>query len=191
MESFYEKMMYLIEIAGVWGPFCFILLHLLRPIFFLPVVFLCMTGGLLFGSFWGAVYSLIGVTLSSLLFYKLRTWMPKPFRKINVLKNKVFGKNHELTVPQIALLRLLPFMHFYLLSLCLYDLATDFKDYARSSVYTNIPLAILYTVSGEWITRLSPSVIALIFLLVIPFLYMLRKKQATIQWQEFFPSRSH
>jgi len=191
MELFYEKMMFLIETAGVWAPFCFILLHLLRPLFFLPVVFLCMTGGLLFGSFWGTVYSLIGVTLSSLLFYQLRTHMPKPFHKIDMLKNKIFSKRRELTVPQIALLRLLPFMHFYLLSLCLYDLATDFKDYAKSSVYTNLPLAILYTASGEWVSKLSPTITAILFLLLIPSLYMLRKKQATIEWQEFFPTRSH
>lgn len=186
MEQLYESSMHLIETAGIWAPVCFIILHVIRPILFVPVILICLTGGLLFGSIWGTAYSLVGITLSSLVFYKLRTLLPKPFQKIEKLKVKLLGSDKNPTAMQIAVLRLLPFMHFYLLSLCLYDITTDFKDYAKQSFYTNIPLAFIYTAFGGWITKLPPVVT---FIIIIGFAALLmkmkRKEPTVIGWEEF------
>lgn len=186
MEQLYERSMQVIETAGFWAPICFIILHVIRPLLFVPVILICLTGGLLFGSIWGTIYSLIGVTLSSLIFYKLRTLMPKPFLKIEKLKIKLLGSDRNLTAVQIAFLRLLPFMHFYLLSLCLYDITATFKDYAKQSFYTNIPIAFVYTAFGGWITKLPPVVtVMLVVLLGIMLLKMRRKEPTVIGWEEF------
>jgi len=186
MEQIYTQCLDWIRVAGIWAPLLFITLHLMRPLLFLPVVLLCITGGLLFGSFMGTIYSLIGITLSSLLFYQMRHWLPGPFQKVSALKMKLLGKHKELSVQQIALLRLIPFMHFFLLSLCIYEISPDFKQYARTSLLTNMPLALLYTLFGKGLSQLPPIVLIACLFLLIPALYLLRKKQASIRWSEFF-----
>lgn len=186
MEYVGNYLLVIVEMGGVLSPLLFILLHLIRPMLFLPVVFICISGGILFGPVAGSIYSVIGVTVSSLLFYLLAGWMPKSVDRLIVLKQRLLGKNKEMTTAQITLLRLIPFIHFHLLSLCLIETKQTFKSYATSSFLSNIPLAVIYTCIGGWISQLSPVYVVLFIAGLLPFLYLLRRKEIIIQWQEFF-----
>ncbi|WP_371068755.1 TVP38/TMEM64 family protein [Sediminibacillus sp. JSM 1682029] len=178
------------ETGGFLAPLMFIGFHLLRPLFFLPVILICITGGILFGAIAGTFYSVIGITLSSMTFYKLVQWMPGMSSKLVQVKQKLMGKSSTFTTSQIAVLRLVPFIHFHLLSLCILEISTSFKEYARSSFYSNIPLAVLYTSFGKWISSLSPVVMFALILTLLPVLYLFRKKQMTIKWTEFFAEKT-
>ncbi|WP_226036466.1 TVP38/TMEM64 family protein [Aquibacillus saliphilus] len=186
MEYLSTHLMAIIETGGLFAPLIFISLHLLRPLLFLPVVFICITGGILFGTLAGTLYSLIGITLSSLIFYRMVQWMPKSIGKLVNLKHKLVGKNSNFTTPQIALLRLVPFIHFHLLSLCILEITTSFRDYMKFSLYSNIPLAVVYSSVGKWISTFSPLIIVSLLLILLPFLYVLRRKEISIKWEEFF-----
>ncbi|QTN00031.1 TVP38/TMEM64 family protein [Sediminibacillus dalangtanensis] len=178
------------ETGGILTPLLFIGFHLLRPLFFLPVILICITGGVLFGAIAGTLYSVIGITLSSMTFYKLIQWMPGMSDKLVHVKQKLMGERSTLTTSQVAVLRLIPFIHFHLLSLCILEISSSFKEYVRSSFYSNIPLAVLYTSFGKWISSLSPVVMMAFILFLLPFLYFLRRKQTTIKWAEFFVGKS-
>lgn len=186
MELASNYVMALIETGGFFAPILFISFHLIRPLLFLPVVFFCIAGGILFGAVAGTVYSIIGITLSSVIFYGMIHWMPKTFSKLVQMKNKIFGKNTEITKPQITLLRLVPFIHFNLLSLCLIEISASMREYTKASLFTSIPFAIVYTSIGQWITNLSPLYIFIFFIALLPLIYMLRKKEAIIKWHDFF-----
>ncbi|MFD1362217.1 TVP38/TMEM64 family protein [Lentibacillus salinarum] len=186
MEQFGYYIMMFIETGGLFAPILFISFHLLRPLFFLPVVFICISGGVLFGAVAGTLYSVIGITLSSIIFYGLIRWMPKTLGKLVLLKQKLMGTGSELTTSQIALLRLVPFIHFHLLSLCLIEVSENFRDYTRSSLLTNIPLAFVYTSVGKWLSNLSPFYILVFLLTLLPFIYLLRRKEIFIKWDDFF-----
>ncbi|HLR62664.1 MAG TPA: VTT domain-containing protein [Lentibacillus sp.] len=186
MELAGHYIMVFIETGGLLAPILFISFHLLRPLFFLPVVFICVSGGVLFGTVAGTLYSVIGITLSSLIFYAIIRWMPNTFAKLVNLKQKLMGNNSEFTTSQIALLRLVPFIHFHMLSLCLIEISSDFRDYTRSSILTNIPLAFVYTSAGKWISSLSPLHILILLLAMLPFIYILRRKEIIIKWNDFF-----
>ncbi|WP_461179338.1 TVP38/TMEM64 family protein [Virgibacillus ainsalahensis] len=186
MELFGNYLMAFIETGGLFAPILFISFHLLRPLFFLPVVFICISGGILFGAVAGTVYSIIGITLSSIIFYYIIKWMPKTFKKLLHVKKKLIGNHSVLTTPQITLLRLVPFIHFHLLSLCLIEISASFKDYTKLSLLSNIPLAFVYTSIGQWISNLTPIHIFAVLIALLPFLYLLRKKEIIIKWQEFF-----
>ncbi|WP_010532434.1 TVP38/TMEM64 family protein [Lentibacillus jeotgali] len=186
MEQVSHYIMVFIETGGLFAPVLFISFHLLRPLFFLPVVLICISGGVLFGTVAGTLYSVIGITLSSLIFYAIIRWMPNTFAKLVNLKQKLMGKNSEFTTSQIALLRLVPFIHFHLLSLCLIEISSNFRDYTKSSILTNIPLAFVYTSVGKWISSLSPFHILILLLLMLPFIYILRRKEIIIKWNDFF-----
>src|SRR5699024_1078436 len=123
----------------------FISLHLFRQFLFIPVIFICIIGGALFGTIIGSFYSLIGLTLSSLLFYIILLWTPKTQHMFIKMKQKLIGSHSTLTTPQITFIRLLPFVHFYLLSICLFEMSTDLKDYTKSSFLSTVPFAVVYT----------------------------------------------
>lgn len=186
MEQISQYIISFIESGGLLAPLLFICFHLLRPLFFFPVVFICITGGIMFGTIGGTFYSVIGITLSSGLFYGLIHNMPKTTHRLFFLKEKWIGKRSVLTTTQIALLRLIPFIHFHLLSLCLIEISASFKDYIKSSFITNIPLAFIYTSIGQGIAGLAPIYLISISLFLIPIIYWLRKKETQIKWHEFF-----
>ncbi|WP_461183061.1 TVP38/TMEM64 family protein [Virgibacillus kimchii] len=186
MEYVGDYLVAVIGTGGLLAPLLFIIFHLVRPLVFVPVVFICISGGILFGPVAGTFYSLIGITLSSIIFYFIIRWMPKSYEKFMYLKQKIIGKNTAFTTSQIAVLRLIPFIHFHLLSICLIEVTSGFKDYTRMSLLSNAPLAFVYTSVGGWISNLTPFYIFLFLLILLPIIFMLRRKEMYIKWNDFF-----
>src|SRR5690554_2732949 len=120
MEIFNEAVPQIIEDAGWLAPVLFIIVHLIRPFLFLPVMVICIAGGYLFGFIQGTIYSIIGLSLMSFFFYKLVNIFPLFRERIMKLKKKIF-RDRELTLGQVMILRMLPFVHFHLLSLYLME----------------------------------------------------------------------
>jgi len=179
-----------IESTGLLAPIIFIGIHLIRPFFFIPVPVICIVGGILFGSVFGTIYSILGLTMLSILFYFLYSQVPRLSQKITNLKQKWLGERVKFTIGQIAILRLIPFINFHLLSLCIKDVTRNFREYAKGSFYTNIPVALLYTVFGQFIREFSTTVILAILLALTLLFYLLREKQVIIKWHEFFKPKT-
>lgn len=186
MELLGHNIMMYLGTGGLLSPLLFITFHLLRPVLFLPVMFICISGGILFGTTAGTLYSLVGITLSSLIFYGVINKMPKMLKRLTTLKGKIMGHHTEMTISQITLLRLIPFIHFHLLSLCLIENTATFKDYMKSSLISNIPLAVVYTSLGQQLSNLSPLPILIMLSSLLLIIYSIRKKEITITWREFF-----
>lgn len=175
--------------SGVFAPLIFIIIHMLRPLLFIPVILLCVSGGLLFGLVPGIIYSLIGITLSSLIFYFLVRLSPRTVARLLKLKDRLFGGQHQFSTKQIAFLRLVPFIHFHLLSLCLYESTSDFKTYTKASALSNIPIAILYTGIGQTIIHLSLIQSGIILLILASIYYVYKRKLKTVNRQDIFKQK--
>ncbi|UTR15560.1 TVP38/TMEM64 family protein [Salipaludibacillus sp. LMS25] len=189
MEAFNEAIPQLIDEAGWLGPALFIILHLIRPLLFIPVIVVCIIGGYLFGFFYGTLYSIIGLSLMSLGFYKLINLFPFFHKRIIKLKQKVF-KDRLLTIGQVMILRMMPFVHFHLLSLYLIDMTKTYREYMIYSIGGVIFPSMLYTAFGQGITEL-PWYLSLIFfgLLAMIFSYLGKRGTAVYKWERFFPSK--
>jgi uncharacterized membrane protein YdjX (TVP38/TMEM64 family) len=179
-----------LEGSGLWAPMIFLLFHCIRQFLFIPVAVLCMVGGILFGAVLGAVYSLLGLTMSCIVFYFLYQSMPKTFGKIQRMKEKWLGDRILFTPGQISILRCIPFMQYNLLSLILLERKKNIFSFTKQSLLTNIPVAILYTIFGQSISHLSPYVIVTILFSMTILFYLLREKQMNIKWREFFAEKS-
>lgn len=186
MDDQIAMLLVIAETSGILAPIAFILFHFLRQFFFFPVVVICVAGGVLFGTVAGTFYSIIGLLLSSILFYLLIHRMPKTHEKLTMIKKKWFGEYRNLTTGQVAILRLIPFIHYHLLSFCLLERHRGFKDYMKASFLTNIPLALFYTVFGEFISRFTPTLVLIILFSLSILVYVLREKITIIKWHEFF-----
>ncbi|WP_226038534.1 TVP38/TMEM64 family protein [Aquibacillus saliphilus] len=169
MDQFNQSLESFMEGTGWLAPVLFILLHLLRPFLFLPVIVVCIAGGVLFGFIEGAILSLIGLSLMSLVFYQLVNKFPRFRTGVARLKEKMF-QDRTVTVSQVMILRIMPFIHFHLLSLYLMEMAKSFREYMYYSVLGLIMPAIIYTAFGQAITEL-PWYLTGVMLLILVIIY--------------------
>ncbi len=186
MDDGLTLLLVIVGAGGFFAPIAFILFHVFRQFLFIPVTLVCMTGGILFGSVLGTVYSLIGLMLCSLGFYFLIGKLPKMHKKLSKLKRKCFGQYRNLTVTQTAILRLIPFIHYHLLNFCLIEKDKSYQAYLKNSILTNLPLAFFYSVFGEFISGFTPELIAIILFSLLLLTYLFREKMAVIKWADFF-----
>lgn len=174
------------ETTGYFAPILFLMFHIVRQALFIPVAVVNMAGGVLFGSAFGTLFSILGMFIASLIFYFVAEKMPKQMEKLLRLKAKVLGRHARLTMGQITILRLIPFMHVQLLNLCMMERARGFGKYAKYSLITNLPLAFFYTVFGEFLSQFTPTMILTVLLSCCVLFYILREKWVVVKWQEFF-----
>ncbi|WP_075982522.1 TVP38/TMEM64 family protein [Bacillus massilinigeriensis] len=186
MDEQLAMLFVIVKAGGIFAPIAFIFFHFVRQFLFIPVSVICIAGGVLFGTIAGTFYSLIGLLFSSFLFYFIVNRMPKTYERLSKIKRKWFGEYRNLTVGQIAILRLIPFIHYHLLSFCLIERKKSLKQYMKASFITNIPLALFYTVFGEFISRFTPTLIIIILFSLSVLVYILREKVTIIKWKEFF-----
>ncbi len=182
-------MLSIVQNSGFFAPLLFILFHVVRQFMFIPVAIVCMAGGMMFGSVLGTIYSLIGLLLLSATFYFCIGKLPGTYRKLMRIKHKWFGMQ-KMTVGQIAVVRLIPLIHYQLLNICLLERKPHFRGFMKGAFLTNLPLAFFYTFFGEFITRFSPMVMIGIISSLILLFYLLREKVVTVKWETFFSERS-
>ncbi|MFC0557887.1 TVP38/TMEM64 family protein [Halalkalibacter alkalisediminis] len=186
MEEFIDRSFQFIEQSGWLAPLFFVLLHVFRQILFIPVLVICLLGGYLFGTLYGSIYSMIGLTSVSIVFYGLIHILPSMREKLTKLKKRFLKGKHQLTVPQMMIMRLMPFVHFHLISLYLIESTKDLKTYSKYSFLVSIPPALVYTAFGDMIHEL-PLAGTLIFALFLAILFLFfRKKRTNISWNDFF-----
>ncbi|HLO10935.1 MAG TPA: VTT domain-containing protein [Pseudoneobacillus sp.] len=186
MDEQLSMVFILVESVGILAPLAFIFFHLFRQFLFIPVAIVCIAGGVLFGTVLGTIYSIIGLMLVSIMFYFVINRMPKTYDKLSKIKEKWFGPYLNLTVSQIAILRLIPFIHFHLMNFCLLQRKKSFKEYVWGSFFSNLPLAFFYTIFGQFISRFTPTMIVVILFALTVLVYLLRERMSVIQWKEFF-----
>lgn len=158
------------------APILFILLHGLRSFLFIPVIVICIAGGLIFGVIPGIILSIIGLLLSSSIFYYFAKTMPFVTKRLTKMKTKIIRKDTPVTTTQIAILRMIPFINYHLLSFLIYESAKDFRAYITSSFYTIVPMTIVYTTIGQTVSSFSPFVSMALLIALVGLLFVIRHK---------------
>ncbi|CAM3961231.1 TVP38/TMEM64 family protein [Mesobacillus thioparans] len=186
MDDAWSMLLIIVESGSWFAPIVFILFHVFRQFIFIPPAVVCVAGGLLFGVVPGIIYSLVGLTGASILFYVLMKKIPETMQRLSRLKKHLVGRFRDLTVTQVALLRLIPLIHYQLLSFCLYERKKDFKEFMLASFLANIPFVIFFTVFGESIGDFDAFAGSFLIIGLLVLAYLLREKSTLIKWREFF-----
>jgi uncharacterized membrane protein YdjX (TVP38/TMEM64 family) len=186
MEELWSLLLIVFESGSWYAPAIFILFHVFRQFLFIPPAVVCIAGGLLFGMIPGILYSIIGLTGASILFYIIMKQAPAAEGKLRRIKQRLVGRYRDLTIAQVALLRLIPVIHYHLLSFCLYERNRSIKIFVRASLLANIPFTIFYTLFGEYIGHFNAITGAILTASILLFTYLIREKIAFIEWREFF-----
>ncbi len=70
-----QQLQQALQQTGDWAPALYIGLFILLPAFFFPVAVLALAGGLLFGLWWGSVYTFIGAVLNCAMMFLLARYV--------------------------------------------------------------------------------------------------------------------
>ena len=140
---------------------------------------------MIFGVIPGIILSIIGLLLSSVIFYGLAKKMPFITKRLIKMKAKIKMNDKQLTTGQITILRMIPFIHYHLLSFLIYESTDNFRSYLSASFYTVIPMAIIYTTIGQSVVNISPIASIAMLASLITLLVISRKKTDRVSVREF------
>lgn len=186
-----QKMRAWIQNFGVWGPIIYMFIYLVAPALFLPGLPITLVGGLLFGHFWGVVYSIFSATGGSCLAFLVarylgREWVGSKIKGTKLGKLDVEVEKQGWKI--VAFTRLIPLFPFNLLNYAFGLTKIKLSHYALTSFICMLPACIAYIVFGSSLLdllkgKVSPQLIVGIILVIIvsliPIYYKKRKAKET------------
>jgi len=168
-----DKIRYMIDKAGAWGPVVFILIQisqvLIAPI---PGQVAGLVGGYLFGPLWGLIYTMIGATIGFTLVFVLTRRFGRPFVEYFVDKKTLDRFDHLIEGKGklvFFLIFLLPAFPDDIISFIAGLTTIRIRSLVLISVLGRLPgYAILsFTGNGFTYENLSPVIISVTILLIL------------------------
>jgi uncharacterized membrane protein YdjX (TVP38/TMEM64 family) len=134
---------------GVFAPMIYILIYAIAPALFIPGLPLTIAGGILFGPFWGVVYSITGATIGACVAFLIaryiaRDWVQNKLRSPRWKKLDQDVEKHGWKI--VAFTRLVPLFPFNLLNYAFGLTSVRFLQYAVTSFVCMLPACIAFIV---------------------------------------------
>jgi uncharacterized membrane protein YdjX (TVP38/TMEM64 family) len=187
-----ERLRQFVASYGMWGPAIYLAIWTLAPPLSLPGLPITLAGGVLFGPFWGVVYTAFGAAAgASLAFlvarYLAQDWVAAKLAgtKLKALDDKVAEQGWKI----VAFTRLIPVFPFFIINFAFGLTRITFKAYAVTTFFAMLPLTIAYVYfssnildlfQGKVSGGLIVGVVLVALVSLIPFAYKkLRPKQGT------------
>ncbi|HMK50658.1 MAG TPA: VTT domain-containing protein [Thermodesulfovibrionales bacterium] len=157
----------LISGYGTLAPAIYMLIYAIAPSLFLPGLPLTIAGGILFGPFWGVVYSITGATIGACIAflvsrYIARNWVEKKLLSPKWKRLDEGVENHGWKI--VAFTRLIPLFPFNLLNYAFGLTKIKFLHYAVTSFICMLPACIAYVVFSSSLLDLFKGKTSLSFL---------------------------
>lgn len=178
-----ERLRQFVAGYGVWGPIIYLVIWTLAPPLFLPGLPITLAGGVLFGPFWGVVYTIFGATAGATLAflvarYLARDWVAGKLQgtRLATLDDKVAREGWEI----VAFTRLIPIFPFFLLNYAFGMTRIPLLHYVLATFFGMLPLTIAYVYfsanvldlfQGKFSKELLIGVLLLALVSMIPFVY--------------------
>ena len=166
---------------GSLAPVAYILLYTLRPVLFIPALFLNLASAVLFGPLWGIVYILLGGLGSASLCYYLARHTN--FEFVNKIADKwwafVDKYSPQSDFKKMLCLRIVPIFPYDPISFLAGLSKIPYKTYALATLLGMIPGAVAYNFLTD--SFLSPNtskttaVLIFIVAFICPYIYWQQK----------------
>ena len=167
---------------GPLAPVAYMLLYTLAPALFLPGLPVTLVGGIVFGPFWGVIYSIIGATAGACVAFLISRYVARDWisTKLTGPRWRQLDRSVEKNGWKIvAFTRLVPLFPFNLLNYAFGLTPIKFIPYAITSFICMLPACIAFIVFSSSLLdllkgKISPAFLVGILLIVlvslIPFL---------------------
>jgi len=136
---------------GIWGPIGFMLLYAIGPSLLVPGAIMTIAAGLAFGTWWGALYAVIGADVGALVAFAIGRSLGKGFvdrlvpERFQHLLDKVARNGFHI----ILYLRFFPIIPYNALNLLAGASPITFRDYFWASMIGMLPGTILFAFLGN------------------------------------------
>jgi len=178
-----EHLRQLIAGYGIWAPIIYLFIWTIAPPLLLPGLALTLAGGVLFGFFWGVIYTIIGATSGATLAflvarYLARDWVASKLAgtRAATLDEKV--RQHGWKI--VAFTRLIPIFPYNLLnyafgltgiSLAVYVITTFIFMLPMTTAYIFFSANIIDLFRGKISKEVIAGVILIVLVTLIPGIY--------------------
>ncbi|OPY64349.1 MAG: TVP38/TMEM64 family inner membrane protein YdjZ [Syntrophorhabdus sp. PtaU1.Bin050] len=171
----------LIESTGVLAPIVYMLVYTIAPALFLPGLPITIAGGILFGPFWGVVYTIIASTTGACVAflvsrYLAREWVEGQLKSPRWRRLDEGVEQHGWKV--VAFTRLIPLFPFNLLNYAFGLTKIGFRQYAVTTFVCMLPACIAFIVFSSSLLdlirgKVSSAFVAGLLLVVLVSLFPL------------------
>jgi len=176
-----------IQSCGTLAPLLYMLVYSLAPSLFLPGLPITIVGGILFGPFWGVVYTITGATIGACLAflisrYLAREWIAAKLTSPRWRRLDEEVQRHGWKV--VAFTRLIPLFPFNLLNYAFGLTKIKFLHYAVTTFVCMLPACIAFIMFSSSLLELIRGRISLEFVIglllvvlvsLVPVLYRRRR----------------
>ncbi len=187
-----------VQSYGVLAPIIYMLIYIVAPALFLPGLPLTIAGGILFGPFWGVVYSITSATIGACVAFLIsryiaRDWISSKLKSPKWERLDQGVEHHGWKV--VAFTRLIPIFPFNLLNYAFGLTKIKFMHYAVTTFICMLPACIAFIVFSSSLLdvlkgKISPAFIAGLLLIVlvslIPLFYKRYKAKNSEIRDQFF-----
>ena len=144
-----EHLRQVIAAYGIWGPVVYVFIWVAAPPLFLPGLPIGLAGGIIFGPFWGVIYTIFGSTAGATLAflvarYLARDWVAAKLAgtRLATLDDKVGQQGWKV----VALTRLVPLFPYNLLNYAFGLSKISLTAYVLTTFFFMLPMtvAIIY-----------------------------------------------
>ena len=142
--------------CGSWAAFAYIGLFALLPTFFFPVAVLALAGGLLFGLWWGSIYTFLGAILNCTLMFFLARYVGREKveqliqKKLSpIWQQKLSDLNSGRGFLLLVILRLIPAAPYNLINYAFGLTAMSYRTYILGSAIGIIPGTLAFINIGD------------------------------------------
>ena len=151
-----RQMQEFIGSCGSWAAVVYIGLFTLLPAFFFPVAVLALAGGLLFGLFWGSVYTFLGAVLNCTLMFLLARYAGRD--RVEALIQKKLSPDWQRRLQELnssggfvllVILRLIPAVPYNLINYAFGLTAMPYRTYIIGSAIGIIPGTLAFINIGD------------------------------------------
>jgi uncharacterized membrane protein YdjX (TVP38/TMEM64 family)/Fe-S oxidoreductase len=155
-----------IEGAGIMAPIVYMLLYTLAPVLFLPGLPITVVGGVLFGPFWGVVYTIVGATMGASVAFLVSRYLAREWVE-GKLKNPRWNRLDEGVERHgwkvVAFTRLVPLFPFNLLNYAFGLTRIAFRQYVVATFVCMLPACIAFIVFSSSLLDLIRGKVSLTF----------------------------
>lgn len=180
-----ETLRKIIQGYGALAPIVYMLFYTVAPSLFLPGLPLTIVGGILFGPFWGVVYTITAATSGACVAFLIsryiaRDWISKKLRSPKWRQLDEGVQTHGWKI--VAFTRLIPLFPFNLLNYAFGLTKIKFLHYAVTTFICMLPACVAYIVFSSSLLdiikgEISPAfVIGLILIILISLIPVFYKK---------------
>lgn len=170
-----EKLRSLIQGYGTLAPFIYMLVYTVAPSLFLPGLPITIVGGILFGPFWGVIYTITSATLGACLAflisrYVARDWIAGKLKSPRWRRLDEGVEKHGWKI--VAFTRLIPLFPFNLLNYAFGLTKISFLHYAATTFICMLPACIAFIVFSSSLLdlikgKVSPAFLVGLLLIIV------------------------